>query len=175
MDDRVLSALIGAIVVALGWFFNARRDAARREAARRQRQVDVQKALRAEIRAIVEAPQNADLEGSLARGLARFDDEDVNSPYVPLIPHEKHDTIYQALVGEIYVLPADAIEPVVRYYNQTVSIALMATDMRSDGFTGAGVARRRKMLRDYMVMKIEAKRLGLAAIAALDATIGDGG
>lgn len=173
MDERIIAALIGAIVVSLGWLISYRLERERTRNERVEKQVDVQKALRAEIKAIVDARQNRDLEGSLERGMARFDAEDPNDPYVPFIPHEKHDTVYQALLTEIHLLPTQTVEPVILYYNQAVSIALMASDLRSERFAMLDRDRRKKMLRDYMMMKIEGQVLGQTAIAALTSTIGD--
>lgn len=171
MDDRILAALIGAIVVALGWFIGYQIERDRNRLLRKEKEIDIQTALRAEIKAIVEASQNRNLEGSLERGLARFDTESETEPYVPFIPHEKHDTVFQALVGDIHVLPTETVEPVILYYNQTVSIAMMASDLRSERFATLDRDRRRKMLRDYMKMKIEGQRLGRIAINALSAHI----
>ncbi|MHA3913377.1 hypothetical protein [Halovulum sp. GXIMD14793] len=173
MDERIIAALIGAIVVATGWLISYRLERERYRDERRDKEMDVQKALRAEIKALVEAPQNSDLEGSLERGMARFDAETEDDPYLPFIPHEKHDTVYQALLSEIHLLPTETVEPVILYYNQAVSIALMATDLRSDRFAELDSSRRKKMLHDYMRMKIEGKKLGQDAITALTRTIGD--
>jgi hypothetical protein len=167
MNDRVIAALIGAIVVAVGWLFNSRRERQQSRARRRERVVDIQKAIRAEIKALVEAPQNRDLSGSLERGMARFDAETPEEPYVPFIPHEKHDTVFQALVGDVHLLPTETVEPVILYYNQTVAIGMMAHDLRSEKFAALDVERRKQMLRRYMEMKIEAMRMGRIAIEAL--------
>jgi hypothetical protein len=139
MNDRVIAALIGAIVVAVGWLFNSRRERQQSRARRRERVVDIQKAIRAEIKALVEAPQNRDLSGSLERGMARFDAETPEEPYVPFIPHEKHDTVFQALVGDVHLLPTETVEPVILYYNQTVAIGMMAHDLRSEKFAALDV------------------------------------
>ena len=167
MDERIIAAVIGAVVVAFGWIISFRLDRERYRSNRQEKEIDIQKALRAEIKAIVDAPQNQNLESSLERGLARFETETEADPYVPFIPHEKHDTVFQALVGDIHVLPTETVEPVILYYNQTVSISMMASDLRSDRFAKLDRDRRRKMLRDYMTIKIEGQRLGRIAIDAL--------
>lgn len=175
MDQRVLSAVIGAVVVALGWLISYQLEQGRRRDDRREKEVDIQKALRAEIKAIVDAPQNKDLAGSLERGLARFDAETSDAPYVPFIPHEKHDTVFQALVSDIHLLPTETVEPVILYYNQTVSISMMASDLRTERFAELDKTRRSKILRDYMRMKIEGQRLGRIAIDALSDHIDQNG
>lgn len=167
MNERIIAALIGAAVVALGWLINQRRDISQSQRRRRERVVDIQKAIRAEIKALVEAPQNQDLAGSLERGLARFDEETPDDPYLPFIPHEKHDTVFQALVSDIHLLPTETVEPVILYYNQTVAIGMMAHDLRTDMFAELDGPRRKKMLQRYMEMKIEAMRMGRIAIEAL--------
>lgn len=167
MNERIIAALIGAIVVALGWMFNQRRELSLSRRRRREKVVDIQKAIRAEIKALVEAPQNQDLPGSLERGMLRFDEETLEDPYLPFIPHEKHDTVYQAHIGEIHLLPTETVEPVILYYNQTVAIGMMAHDLRTDMFAQLDMPRRKKMLRRYMEMKIEAMRMGRIAIEAL--------
>lgn len=167
MDERIIAALIGAAVVAIGWLINQRRELSGARRRRRERMIDIQTALRAEIKALVEAPQNRDLAGSLERGLARFDAETPEAPYLPFIPHEKHDTVFQAMVGDIPVLPTATVEPVILYYNQQVAIGMMAQDLRSETFTTLDRERRRSMLKRYMEMKMEAMRMGRIAIDAL--------
>lgn len=172
MDERIISALIGGVVVALGWAISFWMERHRARLEREDRIIDIQTAIRAEIKAIVSAPQNRDLEGSLARGMARFDEERAQAPYVPLVPHEKHDTVFEALVGNIHLLPTETVEPVVLYYNSTTALAMLAGDLRSQRFAEMDKERRKKMLRHYMLIKIAAKKLGEDAIAAIDAMIG---
>ncbi len=167
MDERVIAALIGAAVVALGWLINQRRELSGARRRRRERTIDIQTAIRAEIKALVEAPQNRDLAGSLERGLARFETENPDAPYIPFIPHEKHDTVFQAMLPDIPVLPTETVEPVILYYNQQVAIGMMAQDLRSQTFASLDRDRRRNLLKRYMEMKMEAMRMGRIAIEAL--------
>jgi hypothetical protein len=94
--------------------------------------------------------------------------------YVPLVPTEKNDTIFQAIVADIHVLPRTSIDPVVLYYSQIASIAAMSEDIRSDAFRQMNVERRIRMYSDYIELKKEAIVLGEEAMLMI-ATYADGG
>lgn len=167
--DHILSpqaqqAVIAGVFLAVGWWVVAwqghRRDA--RQRAERVR--DVQRALFAEIRAYLAALQRDDL--------ARYG-EDIaqkillHPGYFPVIPTERNDAIFRAIVGEIHVLPRDTVDPIVLYYSQLNAIVAMIDDLRALDVDRIGAERAVAMYRDYIAMKIEAIKMAETALQSI--------
>ena len=167
--DHILSpqaqqAVIAGVFLSVGWWVvawqNHRRDA--RHRAERVR--DVQRALFAEIRAYLAALQRDDI--------ARYG-EDIaqkillQAGYFPVIPTERNDAIFRAIVGEIHVLPRDTVDPIVLYYSQLNAIGAMIDDLRALDVGRIGAERAVAMYRDYIAMKIEAMIMAETALQSI--------
>lgn len=164
-DSRVLAAVIGAAAVALGWFVTARRERGSERRRRRQQERDMRAALSAEIGAHVEALQMFDLEEQWRLIVGRMEDD---PSYVPIVPRERNDVMFRALVQEVSVLPEGAIGPVVRYYGQLFAVDAIVGDLRSIAFRERmGQSERIAMYTDYIGLKQEALVRGKEALAAL--------
>ena len=164
VDSRVTSALIGALVVAAGWFATGLRERRGARRARLQRVADLRIALAAEIEVYVSALRLFDLEEQWLRIVGRME---ADPGYVPVIPTERSDVVFLALIEEVQVLPEGAIGPVVRYYSQLFAIGAIIGDLRSELFREMAQPERIEMYTDYIGLKIEALARGEAAIAAL--------
>ncbi|MCL3883691.1 hypothetical protein [Marivita sp. GX14005] len=167
-DPRFGAALVGAAVVALGWLVASARERGRDRRRRQERSIDVQNALAAEIQHYVDILGNPefDLDGAWKDMVEKMD---ADESYVPLIPSERNDTMFQSILPDVQILPEGVIRPVVRYYNQVFAIEAMIEDLRSEHFR-AGVTpqiQRIRMYTDYISMKKEALSLGKAACDAL--------
>ncbi|MFP7571600.1 hypothetical protein [Marivita sp. S2033] len=167
-DPRLGAALVGATVVALGWLVAGYRERGRDRRRRQERSVDVQTALVAEIQHYVDILGNPafDLDQAWNDMVAQMD---ADEHYVPLIPSERNDTMFQSILADVQILPEPVIRPVVRYYNQVFAIEAMIEDLRSDHFraTTTPQIQRIRMYTDYISMKKEALTLGKDACRVL--------
>ena len=128
----------------------------------------MQRALFAEIRAYLAVLERDDVAVYGARIAARIVDE---PGYFPVIPSERNDAIFNAIVGEIHVLPRDTVDPVVLYYSQLNAIVAMIADLRSIDLAKIGPERAASMYRDYIAMKVEAVEMGQTALLAIRSNI----
>ncbi|MCB1369037.1 MAG: hypothetical protein KDK00_14825 [Rhodobacteraceae bacterium] len=165
LDVKVTVALIGAAIVAVGWFVNAWRDRQAERRARKERVRDVQTALAAEILPYLEALEMFDLDQHLDEMIDRMRSD---PGYVPVVPSERNDTVFRAILPNIHVLPETVIRPVVRYYSQVFAIEAIIEDLRSDAFHAMQVEQREAIYADYISMKIQALEQGRNAVAAIE-------
>lgn len=183
LDPRIWQAFVAGLFLAIGWLVNGRqnRKATAQEAQqgrddaaalRAERLRDVHRALYAEIGAHL-----ASLESTEAI-LKQRDDVVLmmqeNPDYIPFLGRERRDQVFQAIVGEIHVLPRTSIDAVVAYYAQLSAIDAMTDDIRSDAFARLSVARRIDLYRDYMGFKAQALAFGNHALLMINAYSVDG-
>lgn len=170
IDARILQAIIGGGVVALGWLVNGWRVRIEARRKRAERLRDVHKALFAEIKSYVEGLNRDDLDAYAASMVAKMRAEDTpGAPYVPFIPMERNETVYRSIVAEIHILPRATIDTVVLYYSQLEAISALVEDMRSDAFRQINVERRINMYLDYINMKKLALEIGETALEIIAA------
>lgn len=158
-DIKYLVPFIAAVVAVLGWLVNdlLKRRAAWRDA--RGKKVDYMRALMAEIKAYSNSKdwttgnsKAQDLASEVDRAREKFTGEG-GEDYVPFVPSEKHDTVFEALVHDIHVLPGRTIYSVVVYYNQIRSIHELATDMRTAEYARLTRDQRQALLMRYLEMQ----------------------
>lgn len=168
VSPQAQQAIIAGLFVAIGWWVVAFQNRRRAAELRAERVRDVQRALFAEIRAYLAVLRRDDVAAYGARIMERI----LNEPgYFPVIPTERNDAIFRAIVGEIHVLPRDTVDPVVLYYSQLNAIAAMIDDLRVLDVTKIGPERAAGMYRDYISMKVEAIEMGDNALEAIRANI----
>lgn len=174
-DSRTISALIGAIVVLIGWFFASYRERRQRKFSRQERIRDVQRAIYAEIRAHIAALKRDELDEYRNNMIEKMRGKDGKGrDFIPLIPSERNDMIFKAIVNEIHILPRSSIDPVALYYSQLSAISALIDDLRSPEFKDMDRGRRIQMYSDYIDMKKEALDLGEEAMLMI-ATYARGG
>jgi hypothetical protein len=171
-----IEAWLGPLIVALtalaGWVFTDWRKRAEERRLRRAKVLDIQKAIRAEIEAHLHQLRRDDLAAyGVAMTAAIRAGGDGTTAFVPLLARERHDTVFQALVGDIHLLSTATVRPVTLYYNQIVNTAEMAETIRSAPYAAINAERRAQVYGDFIDMKITALRLGENALAALNAEI----
>lgn len=175
LDARIWQAVVAGAFVALGWVFNGWQN--RREAAnlRAERLRDVHRALYAEIGANLSNLVSAEnLEDECRAGLEQIRAEDPLSPYVPFIGRENRDQIFEAVVGDIHVLPRTSIDAVVPYYAQLSAISAMVDDLRGPTYASLSQDRRMRVYEDYMAMKQQALLFGNHALRMIKSYADDG-
>jgi hypothetical protein len=140
-----ISGLVSLVVVQLNFRQERRADRDRRNEKIR----DFQIAIRAEIR-------------SELLNLSRFDYEDLLSEveqkylsekgYSVTVPRVAPNIVFDALVGEIHILPETVIDPVVLYARQRQAVESLAEDIRSPSFQTLSADRQLAIYRDYLRM-----------------------
>jgi hypothetical protein len=151
-----ISGLVSLIVVQLNFRQERRADRLRREEKIR----DFQIALRAEVRSELRNLERFDFESLLADVEARYAKDENFSVTIPRLA--KH-VVFDAIVGEIHILPEAVIDPIVLYIRQRQVVESMAEDMRDPLFRTLTTDRQLAMYRDYLGMwKVWAELAGYA-------------
>ncbi len=169
----VWQALIAGLALACGWLASAifkELDAARSKAERLR---DYHKALYAEIRNAMSVLWGEG-EGE-KQGAATLAAMSANHGFVPFIPAERYDHVYDAIIDKIEVLPRQTIDAIVAYYGQIKSVAAIADDMRAEGFRDLPQDRRILVYQDFLEMRVRAFDLGQYALKLIAAYASDGG
>jgi hypothetical protein len=160
----IIASAIAAMVNVLGWVVAGRRDRHAAARRRREKQDDIATALMAEITHYRDALNFFDLDevwDIVSDQMAE------NETYMPVIPSERNDTIFRAILPEIHILPEDVIQPVTRYYNQVFAIDAIIDDLRSASFRSEPYKTRISAYTDYISLKKQALEDGNSAISAL--------
>ena len=172
IDPRIWQAVIAGLFLAVGWIVNGaqnRRMAARLKAERLR---DTHKAIYAEIGYALSALWD---EGKSDTWAAAMQERIAGDPdFVPFIPKEHHDHIYDAVLDEIEVLPRQTIDAIVAYYSQIKALGALAEDMRGDGFRRLEPERRALMYGDYIAMRQRAFAAGEYALALITTFAAEG-
>ncbi|RLJ60388.1 hypothetical protein BCF46_0587 [Litoreibacter meonggei] len=169
IDPRVQQAIVGGLFLAVGWVYNGHRNRLRERRRRLEKMQDVQTALIAEIDHYVVTLKQFDLTATWQRIVGAMEDDD---SYTPVVPSERNDTVFSALVAEIHLLPEEVIQPVVGYYNQVFAVDAIIDDLRSDLFREMDQVQRIGMYTDYIALKQEALARGETALRALRVSTG---
>lgn len=169
IDPRVQQAVVAGLFVAVGWIYNGHRNRLRERRRRREKMQDVQTALIAEIDHYVMSLKLFDLSASWGRIVGAMEDD---AKYIPVVPSERNDTVFTALISEIHILPEPVIQPVVGYYNQVFAVDAIIDDLRSGLFREMDQVQRIGMYTDYIAMKQEALARGETALRALRISTG---
>ncbi len=169
LDPRVSQAMIAGLVIAIGWLTTTIFAELENRRERAEKLRDTHKALYAEIGTTLDGLLNH--EEHVSRILQRMSKE---KDYMPFIPREKHDYVYDAVLERLEVLPRQTIDAIVAYYSQVKSVTLFAEDLRSDWVARAPQETRILMYKDYIQMRIQAFRFGMHALALIKA-YSDGG
>lgn len=165
VGPAIVAAVVSGLINALGWFVTFRQSRRLEQLRRDEKVHDFQVALRAEI-------------ASDLLGLSVFDHAEVLSTvsrqYVEdkgfsvLVPHMASNTIFEAVIGEIHILPGEVIDPVVDYQRLRQTIERFATDLRSQSFAALPSERQLVMFGDYLKMMQRLQVLAERAVTALD-------
>jgi hypothetical protein len=170
VGPAIVATIIASLVQVIGWWIEHRRERGRQFAQRRERIVDVQTALRAEIR----SHQHRLLQFSQIDEVEPIAGVTPGKPFRPFVPSEVKPFVFEAIVKEVHVLPTDVIDPVVVYYRQVHALIQLVEDLRSERVSELEPERQRAMYRDYIAMAIYAGELAGNAVDAIDRDLGLG-
>lgn len=166
LGEALWQAIIAGVVIATGWLTTAIFNELAKAQAKAERLRDYHKAIFAEIRDSLAILND---EGQAEEDVARILDNMQRDPnFVPFIPREHHDFIYNAIIGEIEVLPRQTIDAIVAYYSQIKTVAALAEDMRGDRFHAIEQPRRMLVYRDFVEMRRRAFELGDYALKLIE-------
>lgn len=167
VDARIWQAVIAGAFLAVGWLVNGWQNRRVAAALRAEKLRDYHRALYAEIGAnLANLWDPARLEGYRDRMVEKMEDD---ADFVPFIPIERHDAVFDALIADVHILPRQTIDPIVLYYAQLKSVAALSVDMRAEGFSLLSADRRIAMYRDYIAMKVQLLAFGRYANALINA------
>ncbi|MFT6675275.1 MAG: hypothetical protein ACJAVM_001464 [Sulfitobacter sp.] len=168
----IQQAMIAGLVIAVGWLTAAIFAELAKSRGRAERLRDYHKAIYAEIGNTLESLWVAGETDAYVTSL--FERMAQDRTYVPFIPREHHDHVYDAVISEIDVLPRQTIDAIVAYYSLIKSVAALADDMRGATFKTLDVDRRIAMYSDYVGMRKQAFLFGKHALRLIKA-YSDGG
>ncbi len=161
LDPRIWQAVVAGAFVASGWLVNGRQNRLAAQRLRDEKLRDMHRAIYAEIDTnLANLGDEETLDASTAEMAERMQDDD---SFVPLIPKERHDRLFDTVKSEIHVLPRVTIDPIVRYYSLQDTISALIEDMRSESYAKLPVNRRMAIYSDYIAMKKQALIFGKTA------------
>ena len=163
-DERIWAAIIAGFVITTGWLTTAIFGELGKSRDKAEKLRDYHKALYAEIGNTLQVLWDRGKAEDEAEAMVERMTADLD--FIPLIPREHHDFVYDSLVDEIEVLPRITIDAVVAYYSLIKSIAAQAEDMRGDVFRSPDMAQERRILmyRDYFETRKSAFAMGQFAL-----------
>jgi hypothetical protein len=165
MDARIWQAVIAGAFLAAGWIVNGWQNRRADERFRAEKLRDLHRALYAEIGTNL---ANLSVYMDMHDYVEGLEDRMRRDPdFIPFIPREHHDFVFDTVVPEIYLLPRQTIDRVVEYYTQIKTISAFADDMRGEGFKALSQDRRIAMYLDYLLMKRQALEFGNSALGAI--------
>lgn len=168
----IWQALIAGLVIAAGWLTTAIFHELGKARGRAERLRDYHKALYAEIgNALATLWDGGRSDGYGADTIRRMRED---PDYVPFVPREHNDHIFDAILNQIDVLPRQTIDAVVSYYSLIKGISALADDMRGEGFKTLPQERRILVYSDYLEMRKQAFATGQFALKLILA-YADGG
>jgi hypothetical protein len=135
--------------------------------ARAERVRDIQTALRAEIRSHRHA---FELLGERREWQAVIDEVGAGG-FLPFTPKKPAPFVFDAIVGEIHILPSLVVDPVVLYYGQYATVQATIEELRGAAVRELDAPRRASMFEDYFVVSGYALQLANEAVEAIDGSL----
>lgn len=170
LDPRIWQAVLAGLFVAVGWLVNGAQNRRTEARLRRERREDVQRAIVAEIKHYLEVLEGEDLNDVWAAMQPR-----IAAGYVPFLPSEANDMVFQSVLADIHILPKKVIDPVVKYYSQLQAIEAQIADSRLDSFTKGNdedaIKRRDIAFFQYLQMKQRARTYAVTALRQMGAEV----
>ncbi|PTQ71239.1 hypothetical protein [Celeribacter persicus] len=161
-DEKLWQAIIAGSVIAAGWLTSAIFNELSKAQGKEERLRDYHKAIFAEIGNVLSTLSQDD-------GIETLTKMKQNSSFIPFVPKEHHDHIFDALVTDIDVLPRQTIDVIVAYYSVVKGISALAEDMRGEKFANLEQDRRILIYSDYLEMRKQALAYGEYALRLIKA------
>jgi hypothetical protein len=166
----VTAAIVSSLFTAFGWLATYRGTRRLETLRRREKVIDTQAALVAEIRSNLLRFAGVDLDELRKTVLDLIGTAPRRSPFTPLVPQYAHAFIFETILGEIYVLPTEVIQDVVTYYKLEYKLSLFVQDLRHPDFAKLSPERKKLMYSDYVQMIKDTQKAGRQALRILEAS-----
>jgi hypothetical protein len=171
IGPAIVAAAVSGVVSALGWFVTGWQSLRLEERRRAEKVNDFQVALRAEIESELQHLAATDRKELLVSVTERML---ADAGYVPFVPKLAGSPVFEALVKDIQVLPAQSISPVIRYARFRQTVERFVEDLRDTRYSVLSADRRIAMYTDYIAMLDALQVWASAAIAALTRSLAGG-
>ena len=168
IGPAIVAAVISSVVSAFGWYVSYRTSVGLDRHRRREKVRDFQVALRAEIRSELHDLLAHDQEALLSRIKANYARD---AGFSVRVPNPARHAVFEALVGELHLLPETVIDPVILYYRQRDIIEKFVVDLRMPDFSELRPDRQLAMYTDYLELRRHLGELAEIAVLALDSTL----
>ncbi len=172
IDARIWQAVIAGLFVAGGWVFNGWQNRRQETRLRAEKLRDTHRAIYAEIDSNLSNLWDAQSLDDYCQGMVERMQQDAN--FIPLIPRERNDRLFESIQSNIHILPRVTIDPIVMYYSQLDTLAAHVGDMRGQAFKTLSPERRILMYMDYIEMRKQALEFGRMANYLIDVYSKDG-
>lgn len=172
IDARIWQAVIAGGFLAFGWIFNGWQDRRQARKLREEQLRDAHRAIFAEIATNLSNLWDTQSLRDYGSDMAARMEEDES--FIPFIPRERNDRLFEAIQSRIHILPRVTIDPIVTYYAQLDAIGALVDDMRGDAFKTLPQDRRIVMYLDYIEMRVQALAFGRVANYLIDVYSKDG-
>jgi hypothetical protein len=168
IGPAIVAAFIGCLTTMLGWSVSYRQLRNLESAKRKEKFVDYQTALRAEIRSYRARFEQMNFNAYCDQVVTLIEADPAYTPFVPL---EAPQRIFAEIAKEVRILPTEIIDTVILFYAQTATVAQLTSDLRSEAFTRLSGERKAQLLKDYYALLIHTCKLADQALKRLDDAI----
>jgi hypothetical protein len=165
IGPAIVAALIGCLTTMLGWSVSFRQLRNLETTRRKEKIIDYQTALRAEIRSYRARFERMDPMGHRDTIIALIESDPSFTPFLPL---EIPLLIFSEIAKEIHILPTAVIDAVVLFYAQAATIAQLTLDLRSRGFNALPWERKAGLYKDYYRLLLYTRELADEALERLE-------
>jgi hypothetical protein len=156
IGPAIVAAFIGCLTTMLGWSVSFRQLKNLETVRRREKIIDYQAALRAEIRSYRARFEHMN---PVAYRDAILELIVTDPSFTPFIPIETPLLIFSEIVKEIHILPTEVIDTVVLFYAHTAMIAQLTLDLKSEQFNALPRERKAGRYMDYYSLLLLARDL----------------
>ncbi len=174
LDVRLRQAGIAGLMIAGGWLASFIFQEERKQRDRKAQELDLLLALRSEVFTVVEKldkrpiTQNAvSVQQKIVLG-----GDDAGSAYFPFSATESPATVYDAVSGQLHVIAAEALEPVLRFYAAYSELTAIVEDTHRESYGKLNALRRVNLHRELTQQRRATLYWGLRALAAINLRIG---
>lgn len=174
LDVRLRQAALAGLIIAAGWLATFIFQEERRQRDRNEQELDLLLALRSEVFTIVEkldkhpiTQQAKEVERNIAMG-----GDDETGAYFPFSASESPATVYDAVSGQLHVINAATLEPVLRFYAAFSELGTMVADTHRPEFFRLEAARRITLHKELVQQRRATLYWGLRALKDINLKIG---
>ena len=168
LGPALIAALVSGLVSISGWFATYYIGLRRDQMLRDEKIRDFQVALRAEVLSDLLTMTVADRRIFLKQAAERYAGD---PDFSVIVPHMARNAVFEALIGELHVLPSAVIEQVTHYERMRDPIERFIDDLRGGDFRHLPHDRQLLMYSDYLEMVGRLEALAQDALAALELSL----